>query len=105
MDATIEREFDRTTALILAAEEWSDEYRQDPETFGQLLKGEAAMMRHFLVYQKDLAGRAPGFIDWGAYLQKLDQIHNTTVQAAADEFQVDVMISDEQLGHEDDIVL
>lgn len=104
----IEIEYDRQHALIRASEEWNDEYKKDPESFGKLLKAEAAMQRHFRVYLKELAERSPTFINWGAYLQKVDQLKNVQASAritAADDFQVDVMIQDDLLNHEDDLVL
>lgn len=104
----VAREYDRLTALIRASEEWSDDYKEDPESFAKLLKGEAAMQRHFAGYLKDLSVRAPDFINWGAYLQQLDKIKNVQAAAriaAADAFNLEVMFDDSVLDHEDDIVL
>lgn len=102
MDAALE--FDRTTALIRASEEWSKDYKDAPEEFAKLLKSEAKMQRTMLGYLKDLSQRAPGFIDWGGYLNELAR--RKAVKAAnEDDFSIDVLISDSDVGHEDDIVL
>lgn len=108
MDTELEQEYDRTTALIRASEEWSDDYKQAPESFAKLLKAEARMQRKFTVYLKELADRSDTFINWGGYLQKIDQLKNIQANArikAADEFTVDVLIQDDAVDHEDDIVL
>jgi hypothetical protein len=101
----VAQEFDRTTALIRASEEWSDDYKDDPEAFAKLLKGEAKMQRTFMGYLKDLAERAPGFIDWGSYLNQVAKRKAVQADSTEDDFSIDVVIDDGAIGQEDNIVL
>lgn len=103
MDA-VAQEFDRTTALIRASEEWTDDYREDPDSFAKLLKAEAKYQRTFLAYLKNLSERAPEFISWGQYGQELDRRRNIQAASKDDDFSVDVLIDDTAIGKEDGIV-
>lgn len=82
-------EYERTTGLILAAEDWAKLYKLDKPSFGKLVRAEAKLSRVFLEYFKDLAERAPEtLISWYAYETKLQEIQ------AADKFNVDVIVRD-----------
>ncbi len=101
MDTAIATEFDRLGALIRASEEWSDQYKKDPDTFGRLLKAEAKLERTLLEYFKGLANdRIDNYVNWQAYNIRMQQIH----AANEDDFQVDVIVTGD-LDYENDLAM
>jgi hypothetical protein len=96
-----EIEVEALTHAILAAENWSKQYSKDPDTHGKLIKTEARIETALRRYFKELSDRAPSFINWYAYTSKLSQV----AAAAGDDFNVDVMISDDSLGKEDGLFI
>lgn len=56
---------DSLTQAVLAAEEWTESYKTNPDTFRELIRLESAVERSVAEYLHDLATeRAPNFIDW-----------------------------------------
>lgn len=81
--------FLQNQTLILAAEDWAKQYRTDKESFAKLVAAEAQLNLNVVGYLKGLARRAPDYVDWPAYTQKLAEL-----QAASDPFNVDVMVAE-----------
>lgn len=81
---------ERQISLVLAAEDWADEYRDSDEAFATLLKSEARLQRVLVEYLRDLSKRVPGYVYWQAYNMKLNQLK----AADKDPFDVDVMVQE-----------
>lgn len=95
----VEIEIELSDAVIKAAEKWSDQYKKDPENFAALIKVESRLETVLRRYFKELSERVPNYINWFMYDQRLREV------SAADDFSVDVMISDTQLGLEDGLFI
>lgn len=92
----VEIELELHDNAIKAAEAWSKQYEQDLETHAALIKVETRLETLLRRYFKELAERAPNYVNWYMYDTKVRQ-----VQAAFEDLTVDIMISDDQLGLED----
>lgn len=96
MNAT-ERQYLRTTALIRAAEDWSDQYKKDPKTHSKLIRTEAkwqlALNKHF----KKMADNATSYINLGAYAALVQP----KVMSDDSDYNIDVIINDDQLDQTD----
>lgn len=99
IDASIYEQIENSKRVVLAAEDWAKTYDEDPESFAQLIKAEAKLERVLLEYFKDLGDRSSQFVLWQLYNQKLSEL-----QAATDDFNVDVMVTDIPDG-EDDLIM
>ena len=95
-----EAEIYRLDVGILAAEDWSDLYDQDPAGKTKLIKLEANMLRVLRRYFRDLGQNAHQFIDWFAYDQTLQRQIN-----AADDFNVEVVVLEKPLHEADGVFL
>ncbi|MBS4040403.1 MAG: hypothetical protein KGZ81_07370 [Flavobacteriales bacterium] len=94
MSDTTDREAIQTIALIRAAEDWSKQYQQDPETHAALLKNEAKWTLAMIRFFKKMANEMDRYISWGNY----------HLQVNAD-FNVDVIVRDEYLDpYSDDFI-
>lgn len=96
----LEHELEHHNRVIKAAEDWSKEYSKDPETHAQIIKVEAKIERILRGYFRELSTRIATYVDWYAYSVRLHQ-----VQAAADDFTVDVIVTDDAIANEDGIVM
>lgn len=52
------------SGAILAAEEWHESYRADPDAFNELVRLESALETAVGEYLHGLAERAPSYVDW-----------------------------------------
>jgi hypothetical protein len=95
----VEQRLERIQRLIKAAEDWAGIYDKSPETKAKLIKNEVKLERLMRGYFRDLANRTNLFINWYAY-----NYHLNKLQAAKDDFTVDVVVS-EQLDDEDGLIL
>ena len=95
-----EIEVEQLNNVILAAENWSKEYKKDPDTHASIIKAESRLETVLRRYFRELAERVPEYISWAAYYERQRQI-----AAAADDFKVDVLILDDLLGQEDAIFI
>lgn len=86
MDSVID-EFERHTAVILAAEDWAKGYKRSPEQYGKMLLTGARFERKTLQLFADVAKQTDTFINWSAYIQR------RAVQA--DDFTVDIVLEDQ----------
>jgi hypothetical protein len=95
----VELEIESLNNVILAAENWSKQYKKDPDTHAAIIKVESRLETVLRRYFKELSERAPSYINWFAYESMRRQI------AAADDFNVDVIINDAAFGKEDSIFI
>lgn len=86
----LERQYLRTTGLILAAEDWSREYSKDPVTHAKLIRNEAKWQLALSKMYKGFANNSDTFVNWWAY--------STQVQAA---YNVDVIVNDQAIDDTD----
>jgi hypothetical protein len=94
----VEVEIENLNNVILAAEQWSKQYRKDPETHGKLIKTESRLETVLRRYFKEVADRAPTYIHWFKYYA----LKNSVVAAANDdELKIDVFVSDDIVDQED----
>ncbi len=93
-----EREYEMTSAVIKASEEWAKGYADVPENHAKLIKQESKLERMLLTYFRDLATRIEYFVDWYGYENKRLQVQ------AADNFSVDVLLNEVALANEDGIL-
>lgn len=91
-----EIEAEQLNNVILAAEDWSKQYRKDEKTHGQLIKAESRLETVLRRYFKELSERVPKYINWMAY-----DAMRRTVSAAAPDLTIDVLVSDDVFGYED----
>ena len=94
-----EIEIELSDNVIKAAEDWSTQYKKDPENFAKLIKVESRLETVLRRYFKELSERVPTYINWYMYDMRLRQV------AAADDLSVDVWISDDQIGYEDGLFI
>jgi hypothetical protein len=97
----VEVEIESLNNAILAAENWSDQYRKDPDTHAKLIRTESRLETVLRRYYRELSDRAGTLINWYAYHSRLSQI----TAAASDDIKVDVIISDDALGKEDGLFI
>lgn len=96
-----EIEFESLNNGILAAEKWSKQYSKDKETHAKLIKIDTRLETVLLRYFKELAERALTYIDWGAYSYRISMIQ----AASMDDFTVEVLLSDDAFGKEDQLFI
>lgn len=97
----IDIEIESLNNAILAAEQWSKEYKKDPETHGKLIKTESRLETVFRKYFKGLSERVPSYISWSKYTT----IKNQIAAASGDDLQIDVFVSDDVLDQEDKLFI
>lgn len=91
--ATIENELERQDRVVIAAEDWSKQYNQDPTSHAKLIKGEAKLARLLRGYFRDLSKRAPNYVNWPNYsLVKAD-------------IKIDLILNDAAFDGESDILM
>lgn len=89
----IEDEIEMNSRIIKAAESWSKEYKRDPQTHSDLIIVEAKMERLLRRYFINLADRVVAqYIRWPYYEIRMREIQ------AADDFNVEVIVDDENFG-------
>lgn len=94
-----EIEFESLNNVILAAENWSAQYKKDKDTHAKLIKVDSRLETALLRYFKELSERALTYIHWGIYEIRRAQV------AAAGEFSVDIMLSDDAFAKEDGLFI
>lgn len=67
IDATLALEYERTRAIIKASENWSDQYRKQPEIFAKLVKSEARLERKLISFFKQMADENHKLVNWISY--------------------------------------
>lgn len=94
----VEDELERLDRVIKAAEDWSEQYEKDQETFAGIIKVEARLERVLRKYFRGLAERSSSFVDWWEYEKKRASLQ-------ADALEVDVIIEDGPIDLEDSILV
>lgn len=94
-----ESEVEKLSNVILAAEDWSDLYREDEQNLAKLIKTESRLETVMRRYFREMSDRASTFINWYGYVEMLRQV------SAADDLTVDVIIIDGPLDAEDAIFI
>ncbi len=85
MDGAVAHEFERTTSLILASENWSSTYGKTPEIQAKLIKTEARLQRKLMGFFKDMSKDAARMVNWHEY--------HRAIQA----YNIDVIVNDDFL--------
>lgn len=85
----LDTEYIKTTALIRASEQWSDEYAKDPVSHARLMKLEAKWQLILNRYFKEIAANAANLISPGAY------------SALKADYNIDVIVNDDALDQGD----
>lgn len=99
MDTQLEDKLEMAQRVIKAAEDWSPEYEKDPDSHESLIKVEAKLEREMRKYFTELADRVDRYVNWYEYGVRLREIQ------AADNFKVDVIITDDALDAENELVM
>lgn len=95
-DHDLEHELEMTDRAIRAAEDWAPDYKVDESSFADLVKAEASMARNLRRYFRGLADdRVASYIDWYAYSVRLQQVQ------AAEDYSIEVIVSDDMVDVED----
>lgn len=92
----VENEIIESGVVIKAAEDWSDDYRKQPEIHAKLIRSESKMELALVKYFRDLASRSVEYIDWMEYYRAVAK-----VTAAEAPYDVEVIIKDDPLELED----
>lgn len=87
----IEIEAVKLTAMLLTAEDWSDEYRKSPKQYAELIKNEAKMQVILTKFFAGMGRSASDFVNWDQY--------NYQVQL---DYDVNVIVNDRQIDEWDD---
>ena len=95
----IETEVEQLDNAIKASEDWSKQYRKDPESFKKIIKLESRLETILRRYFKQMAERSNTFINWYQYDLKMREVQ------AAGKFTIDVLIEDGPLNLEDSIFI
>lgn len=69
---SVEREYELTSALIMAAENWGNGYQEAPVQHARLIRIGSRLERKLIQFFKDQAEKAPTFINWWAYRQAIE---------------------------------
>lgn len=91
-----EDQIEANARIIIAAERWSKEYKKDLTTHSKIIRIEARMERTLRKFFREMADRAPGYVNWYAYETKLRQLQ------AAEDFSVEVIVDDKAFSGEND---
>lgn len=81
-----EREAIRLTALITASEDWSTEYKKDPETHAKLIKKQSKWQIELVKMYRELAQKSHLLVNWGSYNGQLMADYNVEVLINDDGF-------------------
>lgn len=99
----LEREAVRTTAMILAAEDWPKIYNKAPKQHAALIQNQAQMQLILTKFFKSMAAKANDFVNWDHYNFQVKQASTATLDKL--DFNVETIINDDQLDEFDGLFI
>ena len=97
-----EAEVERYDRILIAAEDWSGEYKKDRTTFKQIVKVEARLRREIRSVFREMSTKVDRYINWNNYyLQQAElKASQDPLKAAVD---VEVIVSEELYDELDEL--
>ena len=86
-------EVERYDRLLIAAEDWSGQYKKDKVTFKKIIKVEGRLRRDVRGTFSTMADKIDQYIDWGQYYQQMASVKADSRLIA--DVNVDVVVNDD----------
>ncbi len=94
-------EIERSSAAILASEDWAAGYSKAPTQHAAMIKNAAKMQRQVMVYLRGLAKNANQLINWHDYSAALFEQQRAIQTSAVQAYDVNVVVNNDAISQQD----